>query len=137
MNQISAEDEIAAILGHEMAHVIARHSMEDRSSDFLTRWILAPFAPIFVGAFVIEELMLITVPLLFIAAIPIFALSQSRESEADYIGMLLMAQAGFDPNGAVTFWQTMNKITEARKRNIREARIHPALLSTHPHVSCE
>lgn len=110
------EDEIATILGHEMAHVIAGHSMEARSNTSLTRWVLAPFAPVILGAFVIEELIIIAGPLVLIALIPVLALSRNRESEADYIGMLLMAQAGFDPNGTVTFWQIMNKITEEQKK---------------------
>ena len=137
MIQCRAEDEIATILGHEMAHVIAGHSMEKESYASLTRWFLAPFAPVFLGTYVIGELLIIAIPLLVISAIPILALSRNRESEADYIGMLLMAQAGFDTNGAVTFWQTMNKITEEKQKNTPKARKQPTLLSTQPHVSCE
>ena len=109
--------------------------MEDRSNKSLMRWILAPITPIILGTYLIGELLILAVPLVVVAAIPVLALSRIRESEADYIGMLLMAQAGFNPNGAVTFWQAMNRIVEEQRKSRPRARTKATFLSTHPHVS--
>jgi metalloendopeptidase OMA1, mitochondrial len=49
--------------------------------------------------------------------------SRTQESEADHIGLLLMAQAGYDPHGALAFWQRMER---AGGQN------PPEFLSTHP-----
>lgn len=76
-----------------------------------------------------------------------FALARDRESEADYIGLVLMADAGFDPSAAATMWRRMTIIEENRLRELKrqhpeidEARLKAILqegqdLSTHPHVS--
>jgi len=50
--------------------------------------------------------------------------SREQESEADYLGLLYMARAGYDPEAAITFWQ---KLQQAEKGTYI-----PAFLSTHP-----
>lgn len=49
--------------------------------------------------------------------------SRSHEYEADYLGLIFMAMAGYDPNTAVDFWERMSEIGGARP---------PEYLSTHP-----
>ena len=51
--------------------------------------------------------------------------SRHQETEADYIGIILAAKAGYDPRAAITFWEKMAKESEKGKQP-------PAFLSTHP-----
>ena len=63
-------------------------------------------------------------------------LSRFREREADYIGLLLMADAGFNLSGAVSFWTKLNKWEEQQQRGAKKrVRREPQFRSTHPHVS--
>jgi predicted Zn-dependent protease len=48
---------------------------------------------------------------------------RTQESEADHIGLLLMAQAGYDPRAAIEFWERMERVDRSRA---------PEFLSTHP-----
>ena len=57
-----AEDEIAAVLGHEIAHVVADHMIERQSIHSLTHWILAPIIPLAYGSYIFVELIVFTLP---------------------------------------------------------------------------
>ncbi len=58
------------------------------------------------------------------ASFGILKYSRKHESEADHIGLFLMAAAGFDPEESVRFWERMQKISSASRQ--------PEFLSTHP-----
>jgi predicted Zn-dependent protease len=114
---------LAVVLGHEVAHAIAEHGNERMSEALLAQ--LGGVAL----AVALEEQPDETQQL-FMAAYGVtanvaFLLPYSRlhESEADRIGLTLMAIAGYDPNEAVRFWQTMSEQGGSRP---------PTLLSTHP-----
>lgn len=119
-----------------MAHVIARHAAEGLSGSVLSYLLLGPFLPIVPAALLIQELALLVVIPLGICVSIAMALSRDRESEADYIGMLLTTEAGFHPQGAVTFFRKLKALDEKSdqlnpQRNAQESEF----LSTHPHVS--
>ncbi|RHZ89749.1 hypothetical protein Glove_11g57 [Diversispora epigaea] len=107
---------LAAVLGHEVGHQIARHSAEKLS--FFKIIMLGQFMlsllidPGFIGS------------LLFKFAI-FLPFSRKCEIEADYIGLLLMAQACFDPREAVKMWERMEQVSKGI----------PQFLSTHPNHS--
>lgn len=119
-----------------MAHVIARHAAEDRSGSALSYLLLGPFLPIVSAALLIEELaFLVAIPQIICVSIA-RGLSRDRESEADYIGMLLMTEVGLHPRGAVTFFRKLKYLDEKSKQlNPQRKAQQSEFLSTHPHVS--
>lgn len=125
------EDAVAAVLGHEIAHVVAGHAAERLSgaivanftsgSLFLLAGLLRGMALLgvwtFTGGAYLQNL-LYELPM-----------SRKGESEADYIGLMMMAEACYDPREAVSYWHRMNV---AQARGGAEV---PEMLSTHPSVS--
>ncbi len=111
------DDEIAAIMGHEMAHALREHGRERMSQA------MAQQLGIQLGAQVLG--MQDKAQLAQMGANLLFTLPNSRgqESEADVAGLELMARAGFNPQGAVTLWQKMSQAGGGGG---------PAFLSTHP-----
>ena len=73
-----------------------------------------------------------------VAAFVVLALSRRRESEADYIGQLLMADAGFDPSASAAMCTKLNEVEEkqmiAIQNTHKEFRRVPEFRFTHPHV---
>jgi predicted Zn-dependent protease len=114
-------DQVAAVIGHEIGHVLARHSNERVSESYATQGGLVA-----VGALTKEgpkkNMMM---GLLGVGAQVGLLLPHSRtqESEADVIGLELMARAGFDPAQSVELWKNMTKAGGGAP---------PEFLSTHP-----
>lgn len=110
------ESGVASVLGHEIAHNVAHHAAERMSQS-------AILVPIAIGA----SLMLGVDPGIgsYMSKIA-FELpgSRSQESEADYIGLLMMADACYDPEAAVELWGRM----EAEEKG----QAPPQFMSTHP-----
>ncbi len=108
---------LATILGHETGHVMAHHTAERISQNELVN-----LAGVAAGAAGVGSL---TMAALGLGAQVGFLLPYSRaqESEADHIGLLLMARAGYDPHESVPLWQRMNQSGSGRP---------PEFLSTHP-----
>jgi predicted Zn-dependent protease len=115
-----SDDEIAVVMGHEIAHALREHSREQVSQA------IAAQTAIGVGAALLglgdgaaglanagyEALIATT-------------FSRADESEADRIGLELSARAGYDPRAGVTLWQKMLKASQGGSRP-------PEFLSTHP-----
>ena len=128
------DNELAAVLAHEIAHVLANHLNEDRSWTYMANAVSLPFVPFeLLGQYVAPALIL-AFPLVAVRSFMAF-LSRKREKEADYIGMMLMVDAGFDPAATVSVWRKWKEIED------RELSVNPWLLqtpqwkSTRPHVS--
>ncbi|KAJ3033328.1 hypothetical protein HK097_004891 [Rhizophlyctis rosea] len=112
---VQTEDGLAAVLGHEIAHQVARHSAEKLSTTqlvLLSQILLSFFID---PGFIFNRLLL-----QFGVLMPF---SRRCEVEADYIGMKLMAQACYDPEAAVGVWKRMKEA---------ERQAPPEYLSTHP-----
>ncbi|KAF3906559.1 hypothetical protein ABW20_dc0107914 [Dactylellina cionopaga] len=111
------DDGLAAVLGHEIGHNVARHIAEQMSRGIF----------LFAAAWVVEILWGIPGDLshqLLQLAID-RPRSRAQESEADHIGLMMMARSCYDPKAAVALWQRMQIIEEKNPTP-------PELLSTHP-----
>jgi predicted Zn-dependent protease len=106
IEQLQATDaELAAVIGHEIAHALREHSRERMSQEYAQQIALTGIA-LATGAGDA------TMQLANQVAAVTFTLPHSREqeAEADRIGLELMARAGYEPNSAVTLWQKMGKL---------------------------
>lgn len=116
---------LAAVLGHEIAHVIARHGGERISQQLLVNVGLeATMAGLSRG----NPNTVRQVGSLLGAGAAVGLLlpwSRTQESEADHLGLILMAKAGYDPHAAVELWRRMAE-------NARGGGRPPEFLSTHP-----
>ena len=117
------QDRLAAVIAHEVAHVLARHGNERLSTELAARGLLQ-LAALLIGAEadVGDELLLGALGLGAQYGV-LLPFSRVQESEADIVGLELMAAAGFDPRGAVLLWQDMRGATGGQP---------PEFLSTHP-----
>jgi len=118
------ETGIAVVMGHEISHAIAKHGDERMSQGLITQMggmLLTEAlsqkpketANLFLGAYGIGTQVGILLPY-----------SRVHESEADRLGLIFMAMAGYDPHEAVDFWQRMSQAKQGASP--------PEFLSTHP-----
>ena len=121
-----ARDEagLAVVLGHEVAHALARHPAERMSQDLLLQVVGAGLGVALSKNPTIANQVLQVYGIGAGVGIAL-PFSRSQESEADRIGLILMAKAGYDPRVALDLWQRMEK-----KEGGKDA--PPELLSTHP-----
>ena len=117
------ETGLAVVMGHEIAHAVAKHGNERMSQGLLAQLggvalsvalstQPAAAADLFLSAYGLGAQVGVLLPY-----------SRVQESEADKIGLALMAKAGYDPREAVPFWKRMNEKGGSRP---------PEFLSTHP-----
>ncbi len=111
------DDEVAMIMGHEMAHALREHARERMGKSFATR-----------GALEIGSALLGLGDLGRLAAgmgeqLLTLVFSRDDESEADLVGMELAARAGYNPAAGITLWQKMGAVSKGAP---------PEFLSTHP-----
>ncbi len=115
---------LAVVLGHEIAHAVANHGGERMSQALLVEMggltLDAALAQkpsrtndLFLAAFGLGTTVGILLPY-----------SRTQESEADHLGLIFMAMAGYDPHGAIAFWERM--------MSAQHGRTPPELLSDHP-----
>jgi len=102
------EASLAIVLGHEIAHAVARHSAEQMSTQIKQQYGLQ------IGAAVLGGLGMGSNTTSILQAIAAqgfnfknLSYSRNHENEADHMGLIFAAMAGYDPNSALTFWQRM------------------------------
>lgn len=113
------DDEIAAIMGHEIAHALREHGRE-RVSQAAAQNVLVNIATALAGPYGSAVSAANQVAHYAI----VLPNSRENESEADAIGLELAARAGYNPIGAISVWQKMLKATKDKNS--------PEFLSTHP-----
>jgi predicted Zn-dependent protease len=109
--------ELATVLGHEVGHAIARHGAERMSQGMLEQLGVAAIG-VGTGSAAYAEIAAQAASLAIV-----LPYSRTQESEADHIGLILMARAGYDPRESITLWENFQKLGGDRP---------PEFLSTHP-----
>ena len=114
----STDDELAIVMGHEAAHAIARHGAERISRSMAA-------AVVFGVASASGEVSpaLVEATAVAYGALGETAFSRGEETEADHLGLLIAAEAGYDPRAALAFWRKMAEASDGAM---------PEFLSTHP-----
>ncbi len=114
---------VAVVMGHEVAHAIANHGRERISQQMLAQFGLGTFSALMgqnptAGKELLLQAMGIGTNL------GILKFSRQHESEADYMGLIFMSLAGYDPREAPKFWERMTEMSGGQQP--------PEFLSTHP-----
>ena len=110
--------QLAAVMGHEIAHALREHSREQASKEALKNLGIQA-----IGKFANlsdTSLSIVAMASQYAVTLPF---SRANETEADHIGTELMARAGYDPYEAVNVWKKMSQLSGDAV---------PALMSTHP-----
>lgn len=121
MIEFASADELAAVIGHEIGHVLARHGAERMSMGVISQvGMVAANAALKDEKYHQEMMVALGVGSQVGVILPY---SRSHESEADAMGLAYMAKAGFNPKAAVSLWQKMQAKSEGSS---------PEFMSTHP-----
>jgi predicted Zn-dependent protease len=106
------EASLAIVMGHEIAHAVARHSAERLSNAYKEQYGAAALSALLQGAGVSSGWQqLASLAHQYGGALFTSGFSRKQESEADHIGLIFAAMAGYNPEVAVTFWQRMSSAT--------------------------
>ncbi|MFJ4441798.1 M48 family metallopeptidase [Pseudomonas sp. NPDC089422] len=119
IDQLKLTDaEIAAVVGHEIAHALREHSREAMSKAYGVQMARQGAGALLgLGQ---DSMALADAVVNYSMTLPN---SRANENEADLIGLELSARAGYDPNAAITLWNKMSKASEGAP---------PEFMSTHP-----
>jgi metalloendopeptidase OMA1, mitochondrial len=110
------DDQLAAVMAHEVGHAIARHGAERMSQQVLMQAGLAGLGMASGPGYAQLAAQAATL-------VVILPYSRTQEAEADHIGLIYMAEAGYDPREAIALWQNFESFGGQRP---------PEFLSTHP-----
>jgi len=116
------ETGVAIVMGHEVAHAIANHGRERMSEAMVANGLLSGLsAAMGQNPTLTQQLLMQSIGVG--ANVTMLKFSRQDESEADHIGLIFMAMAGYDPNQAPIFWERMEAAGGQQP---------PEFLSTHP-----
>lgn len=115
---------LAVVMGHEVAHAVAKHSAEQMSSKYKAQYGGQILSSVLSSAGASSAAVTGASTLYSIgSSLTQLHYSRSNESEADHMGLVFTAMAGYNPNEAISFWQRMSE---------RGSTSTPEFLSTHP-----
>jgi predicted Zn-dependent protease len=117
-----SDDELAMVLGHEMAHALREHARERIGKNAVTQGAARLGGAVIAGVLGIDPQV---TDMLARSTANLLSLKFSRgdESEADLVGMEIAARAGYDPRAAISLWQKMGQASKGSA---------PQWLSSHP-----
>jgi len=117
------ETGLAVVLGHEVAHAIAKHSNERMSQQMIAQYGASITSAVFASKSAATQNIANTVYGLGAQYGAILPFSRKHELEADRLGLIFMAMAGYNPSEAASFWERMSEAS---------AGATPEFMSTHP-----
>ena len=123
MKIVSSDDDLAVVLGHEVAHAVAKHSNERMSQQVAAQAGAQVLAGVLSGQSYQTQTIAQQVYGLGAQYGVMQPFSRKHESEADKMGLVLMTIAGYNPQNAITFWQKMSANSQTSV---------PEFLSSHP-----
>ena len=117
LRQLKSEAELAGVLGHEIGHVIARHSSERLAKQQLTQGLI--------GALVVGSGDYTTAQIgQMVGSMINMKYGREDELESDALGVRIMAEAGYDPRGMIRVMEVLAKASGGSRQ--------PEFMSTHP-----
>ncbi|CAA6805689.1 MAG: Zn-dependent protease with chaperone function [uncultured Campylobacterales bacterium] len=123
MNIAKNDAQLATVIAHEVAHAIARHSAERMTTQMGVNLVSQIGLASLSGNVSSGNLQLINTAFGIGSGLGVLKHSRSQESESDHIGIMIMAEAGYDPRESISFWQNMKEATSSKGAEF---------LSTHP-----
>jgi predicted Zn-dependent protease len=117
------QNQLATVIGHEVAHVLAKHGNERMSTNFAAETGLQLVSVLAGDPGSAQSQTVMALLGLGTQVGVLLPFSRAQEEEADILGLDLMAEAGFDPSASVELWQNMAAMSEGQP---------PEFLSTHP-----
>lgn len=124
INMVDNSSQLAAVIGHEIGHVLAKHSNERMSNETMAQQgmgIVGAVVGTSTSALGQVGMAALGLGLEYGVLLPY---SRTQESEADIMGLDLVAKAGFDPRQSIRLWQKMSQASEGQTP--------PEFMSTHP-----
>jgi predicted Zn-dependent protease len=115
---LSSEDELAGVLGHEVGHVLARHSAEQLAKQQLTQNLIGAVVVGSGGGYDTAQIAQM------VGSLVNMKFGRADELEADSLGLRLMREAGYDPKAMIAVMQTLEKASGGSRQ--------PEFASTHP-----
>lgn len=111
---VDNQDQLAAVIGHEVGHVLAKHSNERASQELAVNSGMSIIQAVSAPQTALGQTAL---GMLGIGAQYgiLMPYSRTHESEADVMGLELMAKAGFDPRQSVSLWQKMDRASQGQQ----------------------
>lgn len=123
LKYVGSDDDLAVVLGHEVAHAVAKHSNERMSQQVLAQYGGTALGIALGGASSTVQTVASQVYGLGAQLGVMLPFSRKHETEADYMGLVLMTIAGYNPYHSVMFWQKMSEGSTSSR---------PEIISTHP-----
>jgi predicted Zn-dependent protease len=117
------QDQLAAVIGHEIGHVRAHHGAERMSQQFAAQGAMAVAGILAATSDNSQKGIAVAALGAGLTYGVLMPFSRTQESEADVVGLRLMAQAGFNPDESIVLWQNMAATNEKKP---------PEFMSTHP-----
>jgi len=104
------DSELAAVVGHEAGHAVARHGGERMSQEYMSA-VGATALAVALGGNSEQDIALWTLAYAGVSQLGyILPYSREHEYEADRLGLIFMSKAGYDPKGTVTFWNKFSQV---------------------------
>lgn len=123
----TTDDELAVVMGHEIGHVIARHGAERMSEQMVIDGLGTLASAYAQNHYSPQAVQLFQTAYGGAATVGrVLPHSRQQESEADHMGVVFAAKAGYDPRAAITFWEKMSAQSAAKPGLLDK------FLSTHP-----